>query len=253
MRISTFLCLGLALGLLGTTSCASNRTTVDAPATADIDALNAGIHEVAHRTLAGTSSDYVIDPPDVIGIHVRDNEDLSQESLTVGPDGKVSMKWIGTVTVAGRTVEEISQELSNRYSKYIRDAVVTVVVEQYQSKFIYVQGEVKVEGRFPWTGHDTVVNALSQAGFLTRRASPNGIHVARGNPNDPEIYPVRLKDIILEDDSRTNWYLQPEDIVHVPPTFLSKVGYAFEEILFPFQPLYAPASAANQYQDYRDR
>ena len=36
--------------------------------------------------------------------------------------------------------------------------------------------------------------------------------------------------LAIDDDSRTNWVLGPEDIVYVPPTFMSKLGYAIEEV-----------------------
>jgi len=245
----------VVLGLwaaLATAGCASVRTSHDESQGSAVDALNASLREAAMRSRMGTSPDYVVDPPDVIAVHVKDNPELSSTDIQVGPDGKVSRPLVGVVTVGGRTVAEVASELRDRYAKYIRDAEVTVSVVKYQSKWLYVDGEVLRPGRYPYTGSDSVVNALSQAGFLTRRASPNGIHVARGNPNDPEIYPVRYKDIALDDDSRTNWRLEPEDILFVPPTFLSRVGYIFEEILFPFQPLLAPAAGYAAYDEIRN-
>ncbi len=229
--------------------CASTRR-VPAPQESQVDAMNAGLREVQGRsTRGGPSLDYVIDPPDIVAIYVKDNEDLSGEQITVGPDGKISRPLIGVVTVAGKTVDEVSEELRGMYSQFIRDASVTVMVTKYQSKFVYVDGEVLRPGRFAYTGNDSVVNVLAQAGFLTKRASPNGIHVARGNPNDPEIYPVRLKDVIIDDDSRTNWLLEPDDIVYVPPSFLSRIGYAIEEIVFPFT---TPLRAYATYDDIVD-
>ena len=247
---SAMLILGLAAAVLAG-GCATTRNT-EAPEAAQVDAMNAGVREVCARSRIGPNTHYVIDPPDVIAIYVKDNKDLSQDALVVGPDGYISLPLVDTVRVAGRTVEEVQTELRQKYSKFIRDAVVTVRVTAFHSKWLYVDGEVLRPGRYPYTGSDSVVNAIAQAGFLTKRASPNGIHVSRGNPNDPEIYPVRLKDIIIDDDSRTNWQLNPEDIVYVPPSFLSRIGYIFEEILFPFQSLTAPASSYATYKYLQD-
>ncbi len=245
--------LMLALGaMVCATGCASTRAESAPDEEASLDAMNAGLREVNTRAMrGGPSLDYVIDPPDVVEIFVKDNEDLSTEvgDIIVGPDGKVSRPLIGVVTVAGKTVSEVSEELSHLYSQYIRDAAVTVMVKEYRSKFVYVDGEVLAPGRYAYTGNDSVVNVLAQSSFLTRRASPNGIHIARGNPNDPEIYPVRLKDIVIDDDSRTNWLLEPDDIVYVPPSFLSRVGYVFEEILYPVNALLSPLQAASTYEE----
>jgi polysaccharide biosynthesis/export protein len=239
------------VGALLTAGCATVRTSHGPAEGGEIDAINASLREAARRHRMGAPGDYVIDPPDVISVYVRDTEVRGDREIQVGPDGKVSLPWVGVVQVSGRTVAEVTEELRGRYATYIRDPEVTVTVVRYQSKWVYVDGEVLRPGRYPYTGSDSTVNALSQAGFLTRRASPNGIHVARGNPNDPEIYPVRYKDIALDDDSRTNWKLEPEDIVYVPPTFLSRVGYIFEEILFPFSFLYSPAQGYATYDQVR--
>lgn len=248
---SAVLILTLAAGLAAG-GCASTRNTAAPDPAAQVDAMNSGLREVAARSRIGPSVRYVVDPPDVIAIYVKDNKDLSAETITVGPDGTISRPLIGTVRVGGRNVEEIAAELKQKYMQYIRDAEVTVMVTGFHSKWIYVDGEVRQPGRYPYTGSDSVINAIAQAGFLTPRASPNGIHVARGNPNDPEIYPVRLKDIIIDDDSRTNWQLAPEDIVYVPPSFLSRVGYVFEEIFFPIQNLIAPAAAYTTLKTVQD-
>ena len=251
MRTSVLM-LALSAALLAA-GCASTRRQPSPEVEGELDAMNAGLREVSARSMrGGPSLDYVIDPPDVIDVYVKDNEDLSDEGITVGPDGKISRPLIGVVTVAGKTVTEVSEELRHLYGQYIRDAAVTVMVSQYKSKFVYVNGEVRRPGRYAYTGNDSVVNVLAQSGFLTRRASPNGIHVARGNPNDPEIYPVRLKDIVVDDDSRTNWLLEPDDIVYVPPSFLSRVGYVFEELLFPIGYITQPVQSYSAYDQIRD-
>jgi polysaccharide export outer membrane protein len=235
-------------------ACASTRSEPSRSTELAADhAMNASLRRVSSMQRPGPNQAYVIDPPDVISITVKDNKDISETGITVGPDGMISRPLIGDVRVGGRTVAEVREEMRQRYAKYIRDPEITVAVTAFRSKWIYVDGEVRNPGRYPYTGSDSVVNALAQAGFLTRRASPDGIHIARGNPNDPEIYPVRYKDIAIDDDSRTNWVLGPEDIVYVPPTFMSKLGYAIEEVLFPLNSLVAPASAVNSYGEYRDR
>lgn len=250
---NSILILGLTAALVGG-GCASTRR--DGPRSDELaqeHAMNAGLKQASKQARPGPNQAYVIDPPDVLEIYIKDNPQISATTIRVGPDGMISRPLIGQVRVGGRTVNEITEELRQRYAKYITNAEVTVSVTGFNSKWIYVDGEVRNPGRYPYTGSDSVVNALAQAGFLTRRASPNGIQIARGNPNDPEIYPVRYKDILVDDDSRTNWVLAAEDIVYVPPTWTSTVGYAIEEILFPINSLVAPASALNSYGEYRDR
>ena len=50
-------------------------------------------------------------------------------------------------------------------------------------------------------------------------------------------------------DLRTNLFLVQGDIVYVPPTWLGRVGYVLQTLLFPFQPLLGPAMVAVQATD----
>lgn len=248
---NTILVLGLAAAVLAG-GCATTRREPSPANAAEVDAMNAGMRKLSQQPRV-TGREYVIDPPDVIEVFVKDNAEISDKQIVVGPDGNISLPLINVVKVGGRTVSEVTAELKQRYARFIRDAEVNVRVREFRSKWIYVDGEVQRPGRYAYTGSDSAINAIAQAGFLTRRAAPNGIHVARGNPNDPEIYPVRLKDIVIDDDSRTNWTLAPEDIVYVPPSFLSRVGYQLEEILFPFSFVLSPAQAYAAYDDLGTR
>jgi polysaccharide biosynthesis/export protein len=246
---NTILVLGLAAALAG--GCATTRREPAPADAAEVDAMNAGMRKLAGQPrVAGR--EYVIDPPDVIELFVKDNMEISDKQIVVAPDGIVSLPLIGPVKIGGRTVSEVTAELKQKYARFIRDAEVNVRVREFRSKFVYVDGEVLRPGRYAYTGSDSVINAIAQAGFLTRRAAPNAIHVARGNPNDPEIYPVRMKDIVVDDDSRTNWTLAPEDIVYVPPSFLSRVGYQIEEIFFPFSALLAPTQSYGSYKGLKN-
>lgn len=53
--------------------------------------------------------------------------DLAQgRGLTIQPDGTITLRLLGQVPVAGRTVEEVRQELEARYQKYYVTPAITV-------------------------------------------------------------------------------------------------------------------------------
>ncbi len=231
---------GLILG-----GCAGSRPS---------DNANAVINSVLARQVPSwdTFPRYVVEPPDELTVTVKDNPDL-RTVAPVRPDGRISLPLVGDVLVAGKTVEEIEKALEADISRYIRNVDVTVSVTAFRSKHIFVYGEVQRPGAYPYTGRDTVVKAIALAGTLNWRAAPNDIQVTRGDPRNPTILPVRLKDVVIEDDDATNWYLQPNDIVWVPPTAMVKVGDVAREILWPIQWLVAPAAVYSVYDDMRDR
>ncbi|MCU0728291.1 MAG: polysaccharide export protein [Planctomycetes bacterium] len=212
-------------------------------------ALNRALARYAPRREPGP--EYLVEPPDELLLTVTDNPELETRA-PVRPDGRMSVPLVGDVLVGGRTVATIERELEQKLSRYIRRADVTVTVTAFRSKRVYVYGEVERPGAYPFTGRDTVVSTIAQAGTLNWRAAPNGIQVTRGDPLNPTILPVRLKDIVLDDDDATNWMLAADDIVWVPPTTMVKVGDVMREIFWPFQWLLAPVQAYGTVEDVRD-
>jgi polysaccharide export outer membrane protein len=234
----------ILLAALTVTACAS--TPAQDPAA---QATNRALVRYATRPEQGP--EYLVEAPDELQIVVTDNPELETRT-PVRPDGRISVPLLGDVLVGGRTVANIEKELEQKLSRYIRRADVTITITAFKSKRVYVYGEVERPGAYPYTGRDTVVSTIAQAGTLSWRASPNGIQVTRGDPQNPTILPVRLKDIVLDDDDTTNWRLCAEDIVWVPPTTMVKVGDVLREVFWPVQWLLAPAQAYETVTDIGD-
>ena len=226
---------GLLAAALLLAACVSTSSE-PAPGTR-VGALNAALDRGAldpSFSQRRSVDDYVVGAPDVLAIDVRGEHDLSASALTVGPDGCIHRPLVGSVEVAGRSVAAIEAELERRYSRFIRDVDVAVQVVEHRSKHVYVTGEVRRPGRYPYTGNDSVLGVIAQAGFLTRNAAVGDVQVSRGRPGFTERLPVHLDDIVERGDTSTNWHLEPGDVIHVPPGFLARVSYAFQDVLAPF-------------------
>jgi hypothetical protein len=90
---------------------------------------------------------------------------------------------------------------------------VFVDVTAYNSKKYYVHGDVTSPGQLPWTGKDTVMDALNYAGGLIHTAEPNDIRLVRpargGKP--ARVYKVDLEAIQGKGDATLNYQLFPDD------------------------------------------
>ena len=88
-----------------------------------------------------------------------------------------------------------------------------VNVTAYNSKNFYVLGDVLVPGRLPWTGNETVLDAMQFAQGLIPSAEPNDIRLVRpGRGGKPaKVYKVDLAAIQEQGNARLNYQLFPGD------------------------------------------
>jgi polysaccharide export outer membrane protein len=180
-------------------------------------------------------SAYRVGAPDQVQVSILP-EPVIERTLTVRPDGKISLDLIGDVQASGNTTEEIAETVRVAIGRYKRDASVTVTVVAAESDTITLFGEVRSPGSFPILHDIRVAEAIAQLGGTTHFASRRYIRVIRTVNDKTTVHRVNLTRI-QSGDLSTNIQLLSGDIVVVPPTALAKVGYFLLQILFPFQPL----------------
>jgi polysaccharide export outer membrane protein len=184
----------------------------------------------------GPMEAYLLQAPDQIDISVLPQAELNRVVI-IRPDGKVSLPLIGDVLVEGLTPMEVSEKLTKEFSKYVKNPAVSVIVTGFNSKKIYVIGEVFRQGAYPYTGDTTVFEAVEDAGSFTRRASLGRVILVRGDLTNPLVIDVNMKDVVRRGLKSKDLYVKPGDIVYVPPNGFAKAGYAIEQVLFPFSPI----------------
>jgi len=168
----------------------------------------------AASTASAIASQFVLGTADVIKISVWKNPDLSQ-TVTIGPDGFVSLPLLGDVHVAGMTANQLAQDLKSRLSSYIVNAQVTVSVVDIRSRQVYVTGQVGKPGGYPLVVPISVLQLIAQAGGLNTFANRKDIVILRGSGSHVE----RLKfnyNSAVRGDPKQNISLQAGDTVIVP-------------------------------------
>jgi polysaccharide export outer membrane protein len=167
-----------------------------------------------HPATGSNVPDYVIGPDDVLHIAVWKEADLTA-TLPVRPDGKISLPLLDDVQAAGLTPKQLSESITARLKKYIADPRVTVVVNQINSKRVYMVGEVTHTGPLPLLANMTVLQAISSAG-LTQFANTKGIYVLRTENGRQEKLPVDYKKLVKGEQIEENYLLKPGDTIVVP-------------------------------------
>ncbi|MCX7886317.1 MAG: polysaccharide export protein [Verrucomicrobiae bacterium] len=170
---------------------------------------------------APTTAEYRIQPSDLLDIHVYQEPDLSLK-VRVRPDGKISYPLLGSVAVAGLTVTEVQEKLTELLAKdYLVNPRVSVSVEPATSQKVLIIGQVKNPGSYEIPRHETltVLQLIARAGGFTDIAAQNRVTVIRGEGSKQKRIVVNVPAIISSGDRSKDIVLEPGDVVSVPETF----------------------------------
>lgn len=203
--------------------------------------INAFIHDY-EASVSGT--EYVVQPPDVIEISAAQAPEIDGEVQEVGHDGKITLRLLGQVKVAGLTPVDIARKLESLLGQYYTNPAVNVRLAKKLSKRVYVFGQVDGPGPYKYSGRDTVLSLLAKARptFLAWKSEIKVIHPSHEGENR-HVLKIDADQMMQEGDLAMNVLLEEGDIIFVPPTPLAWVGLRLQEILFPLQPV---ANMVNQ-------
>ena len=159
--------------------------------------------------------DYIIGPGDVLDISVWKVEELTK-LVTVLPDGKIAFPLVKQVMAAGKTIDQLSQELETKLARFVPDLNLSVVVHEINSMLVYVVGKVNNPGRFVLNANINVLQALAMAGGLTPFADANDIRILRKQGRETEIIDFDYNAVTKGKDVAQNILLERGDIIVVP-------------------------------------
>ncbi len=125
---------------------------------------------VAQEQAAPGIPDYEIGPQDILKVTVYGHDDLTQ-TVVVQADGSFTFPLIGRVRAQQATAKQLEQKITTLLATgYVRNPQVTVVVQEFRSKTVFVVGEVARPGTYPLSGKLTLVEILGKAGPMNINA-----------------------------------------------------------------------------------
>jgi polysaccharide export outer membrane protein len=193
--------------------------------------------DISH--LVGQAKPYGIESGDILSIVVWDHPELSGAVAGAGADaapgaavaapgagfvvdheGMLQFPYAGRLKVAGLTEDQARNLLTTKLAHYIRKPKVTLRVQSYRSKRVYVDGEVKTPGLL--TINDipmTLMEALNRAGGMLPTADQSQIALTRGG----ETYRINLPQMVQKGVNPATIMLATGDVVRVMSRDESKV------------------------------
>ena len=167
---------------------------------------------------------YVINAGDQLDIKFFYNPELN-ETVTVRPDGKISLQLVDEVQAAGLQPSELDDFLTQKYSQELKKPVLTVIVRSFTGQRVYVGGEVMRAGLITLPPGMTALQAVFKAGGFRETAQPaETLIIRKGQDTKPVPIRIDLAEVMVASDPNADFQLQPDDIVYVPKSAIAKAN-----------------------------
>jgi len=158
-----------------------------------------------------TPQNYVLGPGDqlVIDIYGATQE---TNTLTVSPDGEITIPEFGPVRVSGLTVSAAQSRIRSKLGAYFQASDIKTTLGQTRTIMVNVMGEVRVPGTYTLSAFATVFHALYMAGGISDLGTLRNIQVFR---QGRLITVVDVYEFILNGRLAGNVRLQENDVIQV--------------------------------------
>ncbi len=183
-------------------------------------------------SLFGTPKPYTLGPGDVLSIVVWDHPEMNlptggggggngsqdqsasqvQSGYTVDSTGAIQVAYVGPIHVAGLTEMEARNLVASKLAYYLNKPQVTLRIESYRSRRVYVDGEVRTPGLMVLNDMTmSLPEAINRAGGFTAAGDRSRVSVTRGD----KTIMVNIPDMIKEGVNPDKILLQNGDLVRV--------------------------------------
>ncbi len=180
-----------------------------------------------NATASIQSPAYMLGIDDQIVVHAVHAKEIADKQFRIEATGDINFPLIGRVHAAGRTAQELENELAAKLKIYYLEPEVTVVVDQIHSHPASILGAVATPGKHQLQGRTTLLDFLSMAGGIRTDAGPK-LRIVRQKaygplpvPNAQEasdgssVADVDLKNLLSSSDPAANIVIQPYDVVTI--------------------------------------
>lgn len=166
------------------------------------------------------SEQYIIGPLDTLNIFVWRNPELSAK-VQVRPDGRITTPLVSDMPAVGKTPAMLADDMKIALSQYIKDPIVSVIVDQFSGTFsqqIRIVGATEKPASIPYRANMTVLDAMIAVGGLSQYAAGNRAKLIRYNKDTGKQteYALKLSSLLKDGDPKANVMLQPGDVIIIP-------------------------------------
>lgn len=168
----------------------------------------------AQTTTGGPSDEFVLGVEDKLSISVWKEPDLTK-SVIIRPDGKITFPLVGDVQASGRAPRQLTEDLTKLLARFIKEPVVTVVVEEINNFKVFVLGEVAVQGALNLRRRTRLLEAIALAGGMSKFADKSNVLLLRFEDGKETRNRIDYRKVVSGEKPELNLYLKPGDTIIV--------------------------------------
>ena len=166
---------------------------------------------------------YQLHSADVLELSFPFTPEFNQ-TVTVQPDGYITLRGIDNVRVEGETLPEVTNSLRSAYSKILHDPVINVELKDFEKPYFIVGGEVGHPGKFDLRGETTATEAVAIAGGLRDSAKHSQVLLFHRVPDGwVQVKKLNMKKMLKDANLDEDAQLQAGDFLYVPKNMRSKI------------------------------
>ena len=168
-------------------------------------------------------SRYEVRPGDILDLVFEYTPEFNQ-TVTVQPDGYVSLRNVGDIYVVGQTVPEVTTNLTTAYDKILNHPMISVLLKDFVKPYFIADGQVGRPGKYELREDTTVVEAIALAGgFLSSAKHSQVVLYRRVSDQWSQAQLLDIKKMQSERNMSEDLHLQPGDMLFVPKNRMSKI------------------------------
>jgi protein involved in polysaccharide export with SLBB domain len=172
---------------------------------------------------------YRIGPGDELLVNSFYHSELKQP-VTVQTDGRVSLLLVGSVMAGHKTPQQLSEELTRSYSRFLENADVTVTLDTSASLAVYVGGEVSKPSIVPIKGELSLLQSIAEAGGFRDTANRQQVLILR-QTSDGKFRTFQKNAIEVLQNETPELYLAQHDVVYVPKSAIAQVDQFVDQYI----------------------
>jgi len=166
---------------------------------------------------------YELLPGDQFDVSFELSPEFNQ-TVSVQPDGFVTLRSVGDVHVAGQTIPQVTETLRKAYGAILNDPPIVVILKDFEKPYFVANGQVSHPGKYELRGDVTLTEAIALAGGFTDTSKHSQVLLFRRVSDQwVEAKVFNVKQMLKNGDLHEDPHVRPGDMLYVPKNTISKI------------------------------